>query len=327
VAAQPPSPRADGIRADPRRQLVLLARRILGRADGGKGRAKRPPRIRPGTVVRWFDRLSFPLVVIFVLHDRQIHPAHQMTWRRRFEMAWRIRRITRTVTSGTTYRAHLAMASKILHFAPTEEGVVVECGSWKGSSTACLSVVCDYAQRRLVVYDSFEGMPRPDPRDEMGQAKAAGTFKGSLETVRETVRTHGVIERCSFRKGWFAETLPHHEEPVVLAYLDVDWQESLHDCMVNLWGHLVPTGYVFIDEFHHLRYCALFWSERWWRTYMDSEPPGLLGAGTGVGLGHFWVGPNDGKFGRSKWRPYQAGLSVAYTRRDFSGFWSFYPRE
>lgn len=289
--------------------------------------ARRKPFVTPKRVTELFDLLSLPLVILFVLNDRQIHPAHGMSWRKRFELGWKLFRITRALQTGTTYRAHLAMASKILHFGPKDPGVVVECGCWLGGSTACLSVVCDYADRQLIVYDSFEGLPEADPRDEMGRPNTAGWFVGPLETVKANVAAHGVLERCTFRKGWVADTLPQHTEPVILAYLDVDYQESLHDCVVHLWPHLTDTGYVFIDEFHHLRYCALFWSERWWRTYFDAEPPGLLGAGTGIGLGQFWVGPNDGKFGRSKFRPYQAGTSVAYTRKDFSGFWSFYPED
>jgi O-methyltransferase len=295
--------------------------------SGRSGAKRRKPLVTPKQVTGIFDLLSLPLVIVFVLNDRQIDPAYGMSWRRRFELGWRLFRITRSVQTGTTYRAHLAMASKILQFPPSQDGVVVECGCWLGGATAGLSVICDYADRQLVVYDSFEGLPVADPRDEMGRPGSAGWFVGSLETVEANVRAHGVIERCTFRKGWFADTLPHHAEPVLLAYLDVDYQQSLHDCVLHLWPHLVATGYVFIDEFHHLRYCALFWSERWWRTYFDAEPPGLLGAGTGIGLGHFWVGPNDGKFGRTKWRPYQVGSSVAYTRRDFSGYWSYYPED
>lgn len=304
-----------------------------GTSGGGGGprkgapTARRKPRIPPAKVTRWFDTLSFPLVVLFVLNDRQIHPSHHMTWRRRYQLGLRLFRITRAVKTGTTYRAHLAMASKILHSPRGTPGVVVECGCWLGGSTACLSVICDYADRRLVVYDSFEGLPEADPRDEMGNPMGTGAFCGSLETVQANVRAHGVYERCTFVRGWFADTLPHHDEPIVCAYVDVDYQESLHDCIRHLWPHLTEQGYLFIDEFHHLRYCALFWSERWWRTYLDQEPPGLIGSGSGVGLGQFWVGPNDGKFGRSRWRPYQAGTSIAYTRRDLTGYWSFYPED
>ena len=283
------------------------------------------PLLRPQQITRWFDVASLPLVILFVLNERKLHPAYDMTWRRRFELGWRIFRVTRSVQTGTTYRAHLAMASKILQFPPKRDGVVVEMGCWRGGATACLSIICDYADRRLIAYDSFEGLPEAHPADEFASPKSTGFLRGTLEQVRDTVATHGVLERCTFRKGWLADTLPDHTEPVVCTYIDVDYQASLHDAIVGIWPHLVDDGYVFIDEFHHLRYCALFWSERWWRTYLDAEPPGLMGSGTGIGLGQFFVGPMDGRFGRSKDRPYQVGTSVAYTRKDFSGAWSFFP--
>ena len=139
--------------------------------------------------------------------------------------------------------------------------------------------------------------------------------------MQANVRKFGAIERCSFRKGWFSETLPAHTEPIVLAFLDVDYQASLDDCIRNLWPHLIETGYVFIDEFVLTDYCALFWSERYWRTHFDTTPPGLIGAGSGIGLGGFYLGPFDEK----AW--VQDPTSIAYTRKDFSGYWGYYPEE
>ncbi len=58
----------------------------------------------------------------------------------------------------------------------------------------------------------------------------------------------------------------------------------MHDCIVNLWPHLTDEGYVFFDEYVHLHNCSLFFSERFWRDYLDTTPPGLMGTGTGVGF-------------------------------------------
>ena len=99
----------------------------------------------------------------------------------------------------------------------------------------------------------------------------------------------------------------------------MDYQASLHECIVNLWPHLAEKGYVFVDEYVLTAYCALFWSERYWRTYFTAPPPGLLGSGTGVGLGQVYVGPF------SERQPALAPTSVAFTRRDFSGYWGYYP--
>ncbi len=76
-----------------------------------------------------------------------------------------------------------------------------------------------------------------------------GLWAGSLETVRDHVRRFGAIDVCTFRKGWFADTTPQHTEPIVLCFLDVDYQASLHDCLTHLWPKLLPKGYMFLDDF------------------------------------------------------------------------------
>jgi O-methyltransferase len=265
--------------------------------------------------------VTWPASVLFLLWNPRIPPVYALTWRRKIQLAYRMRRTTKNVTTGTSYKAHLAMASKLLEIPPEVDGVVVECGCWLGGSTANLSLVCDIVGRDLIVYDSFEGLPPPEEHDLYAKDEATGMLKGDLEIVRENVRRFGALERCTFRKGWFSDTLPNHSEPIVLAFLDVDWQASLDDCITNLWPHLTDTGYVFIDEFVLTDYCALFWSERYWKTRFDTTPPGLIGSGSGVGTGGYYLGPFD------EWNWIQDPTSVAYTRKDFSGYWGFYPED
>ena len=164
-----------------------------------------------------------------------------------------------------------------------------------GGSTANLSLVCEIVRRQLIVYDSFEGLPAPDPRDKYGNPFSEGLLDADLEQVKANVRRYGAIERCTFVKGFFADTLPRHEQPAVLCFLDVDLQGSLHDCVIHLWPHLTEKGYVFIDEYVYSDYCALFYSERYWRENFDSTPPGLLGAGKRPwGWAPYYLGPWSG---------------------------------
>lgn len=265
--------------------------------------------------------LTWPSTVLFLLYNPRIHPAYGLTWRGKAQLAYRMWRTTRGVTTGTSYKAHLVMASKLLEIPPEVEGVVVECGCWLGGSTANLSLVCDIVGRDLIVYDSFEGLPPPKENDQFARTEATGMLKGELAVVRDNVARFGAVDRCKFRKGWFSDALPSHQEPVVLAFLDVDWQASLDDCITNLWPHLIDTGYVFIDEFLLTDYCALFWSERYWKTRFSRKPPGLIGSGSGVGVGSYYLGPFD------EWNWIQDPTSVAYTRKDFSGYWGYYPED
>ena len=273
---------------------------------------------------RAYPVLTLPLAVTFLLSNREIQPEYEMTWLRRIRLALRLYRNTCRVFTGCSYRAHLTMATKLLEVPSTTEGVVVECGSYLGGTTANLSIICDLVGRDLIVYDSFQGLPPAKPNDAYASDAGEGFLHGELETVRSNVARLGEIERCTFRPGWFEDTLPDHEEPIVMAFLDVDHQASIHDCLVNLWPHLTATGYVFTDDFPILDLCAVFYSEEFWKKHFDRRPPGLFGAGSGVGVGQYWVGPYAGIGGNSSY-PLQGIGSVAYTRKDFSGSWDFEP--
>jgi O-methyltransferase len=270
-----------------------------------------------------WELVTFPSTMFYLLFDPRIHPAYRLTWPRKIRLAYRMWRTTREVFTGTSYKAHLAMAVKLLEIPPEVEGAVVECGCYLGGSTANLSLACDAVGRELIVYDSFEGLPPPTANDKYAKDEATGFLRAELDAVRENVRRFGAVERCSFRKGWFSDTLSQHTEPVVLAFLDVDYQASLDDCIRNLWPHLTDRGYVFIDEYVLTDYCALFWSERYWKTHFDTTPPGLIGAGSGVGVGQYYLGP----FEEWNWAAEVAHspTSIAYTRKDFSGYWAYYP--
>jgi len=280
-----------------------------------------PPRARRfGERLRQVvDAITFPLTVYSLLNDRQIRSEYRMSWRKKYALAWRMRRNCRSLFAGSPYQSHLVMAAKILQIPREVAGVVVECGSFKGGSTANLSLICDLVGRELVVYDSFEGLPEAKPDDAYADPAWAGFFRGDLDEVKANVARLGAIDRCQFRKGWFEDTLPDHTEPIVACFIDVDFQASLVDCIVHLWPHLVPTGYVFMDEYTRLDYCALFFSEKFWRRYFRRRPPGLIGIGSGVPVGNYFLGPMYAQ------PPQQSPVSVAYTRKDFNGFWSYYP--
>jgi O-methyltransferase len=277
-----------------------------------------------GFVAFAFPVLTMPLTVWFVFLDRRIDPAYGMTWWRLHRLAWRMYRNTTRVPSGSSYRAHLAMLAKLLEVPAKVRGVVVECGSFQGGATVNLSLACEAVGRDLIVYDSFEGLPASEAGDKISSPFGEGALRGTLDTVRGNVERYGAPGRCTYRKGWFADTLGDHTEPIVLMFLDVDLQASIHQCLVQLWPHLVPRGYVFTDDFPILDLCAVYWSEEFWRREFDCHPPGLIGAGTGLALGQYWVGP-FGQIGGNRAYPLQTPASTAYTRKDFSGHWGYAP--
>lgn len=273
-------------------------------------------------MVRLYDLITLPITIHFVLSSRSIHPDYELSVWRRQRLGWRMYRNTRRVWTGVSYRAHLAMAVKLFEMPPTQRGVVVECGCFRGGTSANLALICEIVGRELYIYDSFEGLPPALDGDKYAQPEGEGFLSAGLEQVKAHVETYGAPGCTTYVKGWFEDTTPHHEEPIVFMFLDVDYQASLTDCILNLWPKLTDRGFCFIDEYILNDYCALFWSERFWSTHFDRTPPGLMGSGTGISIGGYYLG---GATGMRKDSDFFNPDSVAYTRKHWSGYWGYYP--
>jgi hypothetical protein len=265
--------------------------------------------------------VSVPFSIAFLLCSSRIHPAYRMTWWSKWLLGLKMLRNKHLIQpNGTSFKSLLVMALKILETPPDRPGVVVECGTWKGGSAASLSLVCHITGRKLYIFDSFEGLPTPDPRDREGSAYCAGEFLGTISEVRQNIARYGAIECCEFVKGWFSDTLPTLKENVLLGYLDVDLEVSLHDCVRYLWPRLIDGGYIFTDEAVSVNYTALFYSEKWWQMHFRTDPPGLIGAGSGLALGEYYVGPWNELSDHPLWH----ATAVAYTRKGMTGVWKYF---
>jgi len=267
--------------------------------------------------------LSVPISIFFILNSKQIHASYRMNFFRKFRLGFKMFLNTVRIRTGTSYKCHLAMALKLLEAPPTLAGDIVECGTWKGGSAANLSLVCRIVGRKLRIYDSFEGLPEGQPGDREARHYRKGDYCGSLEEVRANIEQYGAIECCEFVKGWFEDTLPKLNAPVLLAFLDVDLEASLDVCVRSLWPNLVDRGYIFMDEVVGVDYCALFYSEKYWSKYFQCSPPGMIGAGTGLPLGEYYIGP----WSEKEYHPLQHPNAGAYTCKGMSGYWTYYPNE
>jgi O-methyltransferase len=165
------------------------------------------------------------------------------------------------------------------------EGVIVEAGSFKGGSTAKLSLVAKLAGRRLIVFDSFEGLPDHDERHGktiFGERTdfAPRSYCGALEEVTENIRRFGQLSVCEFRKGWFEDTMPLFREPIAAAYIDVDLVSSTRTCLKHLYPLLVPGGAIFSQDGHLPLVTAAIGDTKFWETEIGYRMPPIEGLGT-----------------------------------------------
>lgn len=207
-------------------------------------------------------------------------------------LAGKMLRNNRAIPTGSSFVEHLVIATKALSIPADAEGAIVECGCYKGGSTANLSLVAGLCDRDLVAFDCFEGMPAPDEADsehllvasERVHTYEENSWSAPLREAADNVETYGDPSAVTIRPGYFEETMPAFDEPVALAFLDVGLRSSAETAVRELWPLLADDCYLFTHEAKHMEIAALFFDGAWWRERLDADPPGLVGAGSGLGL-------------------------------------------
>ncbi len=238
-----------------------------------------------GTLYRKLQSLRFLLrrdraaIVSFLRADYPI----DLPVRERVALVARFVHITNEVRAYHSQKQMLTIADRILRLSGRLGLTVVECGCAKGASTAKLSRIVRRAGGRLVVFDSFRGIPPNDERHEdlLGRPMVfrAGAFRGRLREVQRTVERFGAPEVVEYRKGWFNETLPEFRDPVDIVFLDVDLLASTRICLTNLMPLLRPGGSLFTQDGHLRAIRELLADPSFWREEIGIEPPVIPGLG------------------------------------------------
>lgn len=148
------------------------------------------------------------------------------------------------------------------------EGDIVECGVWKGGSMLAIAemlVQLGQTDRKLFLYDTFEGMSEPTEEDiSFANQKAGEMLKedkdkennlvwaySTLETVQQTMAlTSYPKTQINYVKGKVEETIPSTlPGQIALLRLDTDWYESTRHELEHLFPRLVKNGVLIIDDY------------------------------------------------------------------------------
>jgi hypothetical protein len=151
-------------------------------------------------------------------------------------------------------------------------GALVECGVWCGGASFFMADLLRNAgvtDRKVWLFDSFEGMPQPEEIDGPAAAKwaaavekpwYAGTVPFTLPAVQQSARALGVSDYTEFVQGWFDQTLPALRErvgPIAILRIDCDWYASVKCCLDNLYDQVSDGGFIVLDDYYTYDGCTL----------------------------------------------------------------------
>ena len=194
------------------------------------------------------------------------------------------------VKSATSVETQITLVKKIFSIKKKKNICIVECGCFKGSSTIALSIAAKLINAKLIVYDSFAGLPfsekslglRKYPYLNLYGYYKKGMYAGSLDEVKSNVKIYGEISVCEFRKGNFENTLKKHTEKIDFCFIDVDLTTSTQVCIKYLWKKLGNNSYFFSDDACDLEVVKIWFDHSWWKKNFNTKPPGYIGSGCGL---------------------------------------------
>jgi O-methyltransferase len=220
--------------------------------------------------------------------------------------------------SATTFAEQLVLVSAVLDIPPSVPGAIAEFGCYKGLSSVALSIAAKYAGRKLLIFDSFEGLPEPIQAithiaDDKKTVYKKGDLAGSLDEVRAVIQKHGEIGCVELIKGFFCDTLPKRpaDEKFAMIFEDADLVESVRDVLRYAWPKLSEGCYFFSHEAPDLEVVKLFYCDKLWNEMHGINAPGLAGAGLGLPI-------DAGEWGSIK-IPGLRGSGLAYCWKSRTG--------
>ena len=237
----------------------------------------------------FFSKLYNPIIYDFIF--KPIGKEYELEINDRILILKKFIKVIEKLNSATSLETHITLAKYLLSLPKSKKNFIVECGCFKGASTCSISIICKIIGKKLIIYDSFEGLPHVSkknktfyPHLKFTEKYKKGMYRGSLEIVKKNLKDYGEISVCIFRKGYFDKTLPSHKEKIGLIFLDVDLPKSTKTCIKYLWKYLEKDGYFFTDDSCDMENVNIWFDRHWWKKIFKSKPPGYIGSGCGLPL-------------------------------------------
>ena len=144
------------------------------------------------------------------------------------------------------------------------EGGLVECGVWKGGSSMLMAYTlleAGVSNRKIYLYDTFEGMTKPgemdgqEEKDQWERGKVTDTLNNMcyspIEEAKANMSKTGYpMKNIILVKGKVEETLPGTmPSKISLLRLDTDWYESTKHELIHLYPLLEKHGVLIVDDY------------------------------------------------------------------------------
>lgn len=130
-------------------------------------------------------------------------------------------------------------------------GDFAEFGCYKGDTSLLLAEILRGSDKKLWLYDSFEGLPEKSAEDfsELGRDFKGGELFVTKRAVKERFLRAGLPVPV-IKKAWFSElTSEDLPEKIAFCFIDGDFYESTRDALRLVASKMVPNGVILVHDY------------------------------------------------------------------------------
>ena len=130
-------------------------------------------------------------------------------------------------------------------------GDFVEMGCYKGDTSLLLAEIVKASEKKLWIYDSFEGLPE---KKEVGKSVMGVLFRGGeLAVTKREVKQRFLRVNLPvpvIKKAWFSELVENDlPEQIAFAFLDGDFYESIKDSIKLVAPKMSDGGVMVVHDY------------------------------------------------------------------------------
>ena len=130
-------------------------------------------------------------------------------------------------------------------------GQTAEVGVFKGSFAKYINFL--FNNKKLYLFDTFESFSKKESLDEIRSGNCDTAF---IEIFKNTSVSEVLNKMCYpdniiIKQGLFPDSLNGLEEKFAFVSLDVDFEESMLECLRYFYPRMVEGGYIFVHDYNY----------------------------------------------------------------------------
>lgn len=132
------------------------------------------------------------------------------------------------------------------------KGSVAELGVYRGDFAKIINEL--FPDRKLYLFDTFEGFSEKDLAMEKSRAFSSGTYDFSKTSIKTVLKKMKAPANCIIKKGHFPESAIDVKDEFAFVSIDADLFKPIYDGLNFFFPMLARGGYIFVHDYNNDEY-------------------------------------------------------------------------